>query len=111
MNTVVYSEDFEPIIVLDLPLWLLERAGQLGCVRVPVQDDPSAPEPFRRTVLIRCEKIAWKGSLRPVFVTPDEELILLAKTEWLPGQRATVSGYKHSIKTLTERLVKAMRKN
>jgi len=36
MNIVLYTQDFEPITVIDLPLWLLEKVDSDGYVKVAV---------------------------------------------------------------------------
>ena len=122
MNVVLYTADFEPITVLDLPLWLLEQMEKVGYVRVAVQEpltnvlmdiekDPSVIH-TPKVVHIRCEKLRWRdGTTKPILITPDEELALMLKPEWLPGQRAAINSYKGTIKFLTEQLVKVMRKN
>lgn len=122
MNVVLYTNDFEPITVLDLPIWLLEQMERVGYVRVAVQEplkdvlvngppaDPITWQP--KIVNIRCEKLRWKdGTSKPILITPDEELALMLKPEWLPGQRAAINSYKGTIRFLTDQLVKAMRKN
>ena len=121
MNVVLYTTDFEPITVLDLPLWLLEQLERHGAVRVavirPITVDPvynasfDATEPVLETVTIYCEKLQWRdGRTKPVLVTPDEELALALKPEWLPGQRQAIHAYKETIRSLTDSLVKALRK-
>ena len=125
MNVVLYTRDFEPITVLDLPLWLLETLEKQGAIRVAVQEplvsriidgmsDLPAPldSPQMKTVAIRCEKLRWRdGSLKPILVTEDEELALILRPEWLPGQQATVNQYKQNIRILTQQLIKAIRKS
>lgn len=121
MNVVLYTADFEPITVLDLPVWLLEQMEKVGYVRVAVQEpitnilmqeDPSPVMWEPKIVTIRCEKLRWKdGTTKPILITPDEELALMLKPEWLPGQRAAVNSMKGTIKFLTNELVKVMRKN
>lgn len=119
MNIVLYTSDFEPITVLNLPVWLLEQLEQVGQVRVAVMEPvklQAAPElqdtiPELKTVAIRCEKLRWRdGSLKPILITDDEELAMILKPEWLPGQRASINGYKQAIRTLTDQLVRALRK-
>ena len=123
MNIVLYSKDFEPITVLDLPVWLLEQLERQGAIRVAVQDpvkvdikkDEAWSEPMMvpqlKTVTIYCERLRWRdGTTKPVLVTTDEELALSLKPEWLPGQRQRVQSYEKAIRTLTETLVRAMRK-
>ena len=122
MNVVLYTNDFEPITVLDLPLWLLEQMEKVGYVRVAVQEplintlsdlekDPSIIH-TPKVVHIRCEKLRWRdGTTKPILITPDEELALMLKPEWLPGQRQAVQSMRGTIRFLTDQLVKAMRKN
>lgn len=119
MNVVLYTTDFEPITILDLPLWLLEQLERQGAVRVAVmrpvswvtEEEPVQHDPSVETVTIFCEKLRWHGDqVKTVLVTPNEELALMLRPEWLPGQRATINGYKAAITHLTKQLVKAMRK-
>ena len=119
MNVVLYSADFEPITVLDLPVWLLEQLERQGAVRVavlrPVQfergDIPVGSVEGPEVVTIYCERLRWKdGTVKPVLVTDDEELALTLKPEWLPGQRQRVQSYQVAIRGLTDSLVRAMRK-
>jgi hypothetical protein len=119
MNVVIYTEDFEPITVIDLPVWLLEQMERVGAVRVAVLQPPkitaetesmSDYEP-PQTVTIYCERLRWKdGTTKPVLITYDEELAMSLRPEWLPGQRQAVNSYKQVIRGLTDQLVKAMRK-
>lgn len=121
MNVVLYTQDFEPITVLELPQWLLEQLERQGSVRVavlrPVQfgsvDDrvPVGSVEGPQVVTIYCERLRWKdGTTKPVLVTDDEELALTLRPEWLPGQRQAIQSYKTVIRGLTDQLVKAMRK-
>lgn len=120
MNVVLYTEDFEPITVLDLPVWLLEQLERQGSVRVavlrPVQLTPGTNIPVGslegpQAVTIYCERLRWRdGTIKPVLVTYDEELAMTLRPDWLPGQRAAVQGYQKAIRHLTENLIKAMRK-
>jgi hypothetical protein len=120
MNVVLYTIDLEPITILDLPMWLLEQMEKQGAVRVAVVKPPTwinaqtpvAETPGMETVTIYCERLHWRdGSIKRILVTPDEELALALKPEWLPGQRAAVQSYQNAIRHLTEQLIKAMRKN
>ena len=120
MNVVLYTNDFEPITVLDLPQWLLEQLERQGAVRVavlrPVQFGDARNVPIGsvegpQVVTIYCERLRWKdGTVKPVLVTNDEELALTLRPEWLPGQRQRVQSYEKAIRHLTENLIKAMRK-
>lgn len=121
MNVVLYTQDFEPITVLDLPQWLLEQLERQGSVRVavlrPVQfGSADATVPVGsvegpQVVTIYCERLQWKDdTVKPILITYDEELALTLKPEWLPGQRQRVQSYEKAIRSLTDSLVRAMRK-
>jgi saccharopine dehydrogenase-like NADP-dependent oxidoreductase len=119
MNVVLYTEDFEPITVLDLPVWLLETMERHGGVRVAVLEPLQITKPAEESlsmhspkiVTIYCEKLRWKdGSTKPVLITYDEELALMLRPSWLTGQQASINSYKQTIRSLTDTLVKAMRK-
>jgi hypothetical protein len=121
MIVILYTEDFEPIIPIDLPLWLLDRLEQEGAVRVAV----NRPKGFTDvripvgnldcetpTVRIRYEKLRWHdGTLKTLLVTPDEELALTLNPEWLPGQRAPIQLYLNTVRKMHEELIKQIRKN
>ena len=122
MIVILYTEDFEPIIPIDLPLWLLDRLEQEGAVRVAV----NKPRGFKgekipvgtvgnedmETVRIRSEKLRWHdGTRKTMLVTPDEELALTLTPEWLPGQRAPIHAYLGAMRKMQEELIKQIRKN
>jgi len=121
MNVVLYTKDFEPITVLDLPMWLLEQLEKQGAIRVavmrPVQwvgkeSIPVGSVEGSQVVTIYCEKLRWMdGTSKPILITHDEELALTLRPEWLPGQRQAVHSYKRAIRQLTDNLIRAMRKN
>ena len=50
-------------------------------------------------------------SLKTILVTPHEELALVLRPEWLPGQRQAVNHYKKRIHFLTEQLIKLGRQS
>ena len=120
MNVVLYTHNFEPITILDLPIWLLEQVEKHGAVKVavmrPLQLDNTGTIAVgsvegNNVVTIYCERLRWKdGTVKPVLVTDDEELALTLKPEWLPGQRQRVQSYQKAIRGLTDSLVRAMRK-
>lgn len=121
MNVVIYTEDFEPITVIDLPQWLLEQLERQGSVRVavlrPVQFNQTTKEiavgsvEGPDVVTIYCERLRWMdGTVKPILITYDEELALALRPEWLPGQRQSINGYQKAVRQLTDSLIKAMRK-
>jgi len=122
MNVILYTEDFEPITSIDLPLWLLDRLEIEGAVRVAV----NKPKGFKgekipvgtvgnedmETVRIRYEKLRWRdGTLKTILVTPDEELALTLQPEWLPGQRSVIQSYLDVMRKMHSELIKQIRKN
>ena len=121
MNVILYTEDFEPITPINLPLWLLDRLEIEGSVRVAVNKpsgftneripvgnlDASIP-----SVRIHCEKLRWHdGTLKSILVTPDEELALTLTPEWLPGQRAPIQLYLETMRKMHDELIRQIRKN
>lgn len=119
MNVVLYTPDLEPITILDLPLWLLEQLEKQGAVRIAVLKPPrvvgdgeAVTFDMPETVTVFAERLRWRDdTTKLILVTPDDELALTLKSEWLPGQRATVQSYQRAIRHLTEQLIKAMRKD
>ena len=119
MNVVLYTTDLEPITILDLPLWLLEQLEKQGAVRIAVLKPPrlvnngeAVTFDMPETVTVYCERLRWRDdSTQLILVTPDDELALTLKPEWLPGQRAAVQSYQKAIRHLTDQLIKAMRKD
>jgi len=121
MNVILYTVDFEPIIPIDLPLWLLERLEAEGQIRVAVNRptqfvDEKIPvgnlEAGMPTVRIRCERLRWRdGTLKTILVTEDEELALSLNPEWLPGQRAPILQYIGAMRKMHNELIKQIRKN
>jgi hypothetical protein len=121
MIVLLYTADFEPIIPIDLPLWLLERLEQEGQVRVAVSRptqfvDEKIPignlDSDIPAVRIRCEKLRWKdGTIKTILVTEDEELALTLSPEWLPGQRAPIQMYLGAMRKIHQELIRQIRKN
>lgn len=107
MRAVIYTRDFEPITVIDLPMWAFERLHERRIFWVPVMlpvryfelNDPPVLENL--TVCLRVEKIQWfDGSPRNVIVTRDETTALKLKPSWLPGQQAAINAYEQTTNAL-----------
>lgn len=119
MNVVLYTTDLEPITILELPLWLMEQLEKQGAVRIAVLKPPRLADDgeavtfdMPETVTVYCERLRWRdNTTKLILVTPDDELALTLKPEWLPGQRAAVQSYQKAIRHLTHQLIKAMRKD
>jgi hypothetical protein len=119
MNVVLYTTDLEPITILELPLWLMEQLEKQGAIRIAVLKPPRLVHSgeaitfdMPETVTVYAERLRWKdNTTKLILVTPDEELALSLKPDWLPGQRAQVQSYQKAIRHLTDQLIKAMRKD
>lgn len=121
MNIVLYTHDFEPITVVDLPMWLLEALEREGSVKVAVKR-PITPDFISKvavgsvegpeTVTIQAKRLRWHdGSVKPIYVTNDEVLALTLKPEWLPGQVLQVQNFQSAIGWLGRELKNQFRKN
>lgn len=118
MQVVLYTTEFEPITILDLPMWLLDQMEKHGGARIAVSLPPrfapqleSEPVAFDgympEIVTIRCEKLRWRDDqLKTILITPNEELALSLRPDWLPGQRQAINRYKDIIRYLQEQLIK-----
>lgn len=103
MYTVIYSVDFEPITVLDLPKDFLDTLEKTGRGILKIKDTDKACR-------LLCGSVVWPDrSLKPVVVTVDEEAALFMQCDWLPGQRSAVGFMKKHLQAVTEKLIKAMR--
>ena len=120
MNIVLYTPDFEPITVVDMPMWLLEAIERDGAVKVAVKR-PLTQDFIERVavgsvegpenVVIRLAKLRWMdGTIKPIYVTDSEVLALTLKPEWLPGQRLQVQNFESAIGWLSGHLKRLMKK-
>jgi hypothetical protein len=110
MNVVIYTKDFEPINVIDLPLSLLDDMERKGGVKLAIPSLNNNGSMTTCTLLLK--NLRWMdGTTKPILITLDEEVALVLKPNWLPGQRATVNSYEECIQTLIKRLRAAWRKN
>jgi hypothetical protein len=109
VNVVVYTTDFEPITVIDLPRTVLDKIEQTGGVKLALGSGETDVANMPKCVLIMC-KIKWfNGEEKVILVTRDEESALLLKPDWLPGQRGVYNMLYTQIKTLTKRLINLTR--
>jgi len=103
VNVIIYTTDFEPITVIDLPRTVLDKVEQQGGIKLALGHDAET-SPVCVLVLL---KVRWpNGEEKPILVTKDEEIALLLKPEWLPGQRGVYNLLYNHIKHLTKRLTK-----
>jgi hypothetical protein len=108
VNVVVYTTDFEPITVIDLPRQVLDKIEQNGGIRLalgPDKDESGKSITPTICTVIMC-KVRWfNGEEKPILVTKDEESALLLKPDWLPGQRGVYNLLYNHIKNLTKQLI------
>jgi hypothetical protein len=108
VNVVIYTKDFEPITVVDLPRTVLDKVEQTGGIRLalgPEKDDEGNPTNPPICTIVMC-KIRWfNGEDKPILVTKDEETALMLKPDWLPGQRGVYNLLYNHIKKLTKQLI------
>lgn len=101
VRSVLYTEDFEPITVLELSSWAREYIEDRGSVVLQVME----PVMFRvsyepidqivcRQVRIWGEKFVRYGRQTLMLFTADDENALLLKAAFLPGQRRELQDEK-----------------
>ena len=107
MNIVLYTTDFEPITVLDIPLHVLEHLEEHQRVRIPILEDQTRGP---RSIELELSHIDWlDGTKKPIIITPQLEVALELKPDWLTGQRAQVNQYNNYINELKRLLDKAIK--
>jgi len=110
MNVVLYTQDFEPITVVDLPRWLLDKAERQGTITLGVDNKVSGKADTH--ILVYCKKLKWyDGSLKSVLLTADEVPALAIKPAWLPGQLQAVHGTTKLLRKLHAKVLELIRKN
>lgn len=97
MRTVLYTEDMEPITVMELQPWAMEYLQKNGRVYFAVHrpmsvqaltaaDFDRVPDCTVWQVCIRAEVFIRRGVEHMFLFTSDEEQALLLKSAFLPGQ-------------------------
>lgn len=102
MRAVLYTNDFEPITVIELSRWtadfLLQRHHVVLPVREPlrfVREPPTIEQCWTKLVRIRAERfVKDKDHQALVLFTEDDEHALLLQSAFLPGQRRAVKDAK-----------------
>lgn len=96
MNVVLYTDDMEPITVVDIPMWGIEmlRERQVFRIEVPTSVRTAFGPVYgdriysdTRIVSIWAEPIMRHKRIHWLMFTRDEEMALALKSEPLPGQR------------------------
>jgi len=100
MNAVIYTNDFEPITVIDLPIEIINqmkkerffrwRVPVMEPVRTTPHDGTEPIRPHLRIVCLHAEHVLRRcGNQAMVIMTNDEESALLLTSSCLPGQVTT----------------------
>lgn len=113
MNVVIYTPDFEPITVIDLPKSVLDKTEERGYVKIAVKrNKQQALDGTEPVITVQCKKILWEdGTVKPLLITSDEVLTLTLDPGWLPGQLAVVQNSKSLLTKLHNKVIQLMRKN
>lgn len=100
MNTILYTADLEPITVIDLTMDQLKSAEDNGGIKLVIKTGDPDNEYEDKTCVVFCRYIEVEGVRKPIFITPDEEVALIMKPEWLPGQVYTFNTHRKMIDKL-----------
>jgi hypothetical protein len=114
MNVVLYTRDFEPITVIDLPMWAIEHAMRQQFVHVAHIEEPQFlrfTDQIDDTAKLRFVTLEFHELRLPrdrsmyLVTVDDEETALLLRPAWLPGQRAKINQYERNNKRLASMLL------
>jgi len=116
MRVVVYDDEMEPITVLNLRGLTARdiiKRGMVWRVAIPEpirQRDPEEAISFVRmpVATLRFERLIRKGIEHLLCFTTDDELIMRADPDWLPGQRREVNQMLRENAALSAALVRVM---
>lgn len=120
MNVVIYTDDLEPITIIDLPIDFCRMGYERRFVRVAVmmpisvmlETDPMLLEDYIVTLKFdKLKKSNKRGEMIEswIITTDDEVLALKLKPSWLPGQRGAINDYERVIDSLSNALLSTLR--
>lgn len=117
MRTVIYTRDFEPITVIDLPMWAVEQMHVHRTLWVEIMaplkwasgyDNVLTSENI--AVCLEVKRIQWiDRTPRDVIVAEDETTALKLKASWLPGQQGAINAYEEMSRALADALMRVLR--
>lgn len=97
MRAVLYTNDMEPITVIELPQFAYNHLSVHGSVAlacyVPIKSSAPPDQPALElfpVVRVRCEILKRKGRDHMMLFTEDDEHALLLESVLLPGQHRNV---------------------
>jgi hypothetical protein len=120
VNVVIYTDDLEPITIIDLPIDFCRMGYERRFVRVAVpmpisvmlETDPLLLENHIVTLKFdKLKKSNKRGEIIEswIITTDDEVLALKLKPGWLPGQRGAINDYERIIESLSTALFSTLR--
>lgn len=105
MKIVVYNTELEPVTVIDVPLDAYNSMNELGGLKVPVLDSNGVEH-------LCVIYVAYGLDGRPLhYVTDNEELALLLRPSWLPGQQDALNAYRQGIQLMRRQLSKYIKRD
>lgn len=104
MQAVLYTQDMEPITVIELTEFMRHYLDQNGCVNIPILTPTPVSCDYHRIpdnidfkqVHITGESFWRRGERYMLLFTYDEESALLLKSVFLPGQRSTLQQHERN---------------
>jgi hypothetical protein len=117
LNIVLYTRDFEAITIIDVPMWAIDRMRTRDSIRIPIQSAPlnysvdhSIPVELQFMYAeIYMERMKWiDGSMKSIFITDSDELALLLKPAWLPGQQGEINKMVKTQQLLLETILRSI---
>lgn len=104
MQTVLYTQDMEPITVIELTEFMRHYLEEVGSVNLPIYPHVSVSCDHHRVpdnldfkqVHITGESFWRRGERHMLLFTYDEESALLLKSVFLPGQRSTLQQHERN---------------
>lgn len=120
MNVVIYTDELEPITIIDLPIDFCRMGYERRFVRlavmmpisVMIELDPLDSDCHIVTLVFdKLNKRNKHGQLIEswIITTDDEVLALKLKPGWLPGQRGAINDYERIIDSLSTALLSTLR--
>ena len=97
-RAVLYANDFEPVTIIELNDWAWQFLRMHGSVNISVQIQPETkyvehcqvPTYHNFTVRIKAEKLVRGKEEALMLFTADDELAMLLKPAFLPGQYSEI---------------------
>jgi hypothetical protein len=120
MKAVLYTTDLEPITILDIPLWAMERMREGDRYRLATNTPIVVNHPTDIKTASALDHLAYKivsiwaepicrGNNRGLLLFTDNEVDALAlSASWLPGQQRMVNDHKKQVNALVELLCMAL---